>query len=114
MIISGWISLIFGIILSLFGVVGYNDSKSAGYGLYQYADSSDIDTSRVVITIGIILLLLGIVLLIIGYIKKSSNKNNSSHTKNDLLYTHRCLKCGTISPQNVKFCPKCGNNLHDQ
>lgn len=115
MIVAGWIFTALGVILSISGIVSYNDAASAGHSLYQYYDSSDVDSARILLVVGIIMLLLGVAFLIIGYVKKSSgNPRMKEHKYNNLLNTQKCLNCGNIVQQDQAFCPKCGNNLTNQ
>lgn len=131
MITCGLLSFIFGAAISIFGMVSYNTANSAGYGLNKYFDSSDMDTSRLLIVFGIVLIVLGVTLLIAGsvqssnknsYISKSNNRGYNKgignqmycvNYKNDYFNTQRkCLKCGNIiSSNHMRFCSKCGTPL---
>ena len=110
MIILGWLLSIGGAITAIVGMTSYNDASSAGYGYYHHIDASDINSARMTIIVGAVLLILGIAFLIIGYIRSSKNANNSKNRFN----TRKCLNCGNILPIDVRFCPQCGNNMDTQ
>ncbi len=113
MIAAGWVFTVIGAIISLVSFISMQDYQSKSYGYGSYTHKSEIESSQMIMIVGLFIIVIGVIFLAVGYSQRNRTVQKTTYNRPREVYMKiPCRKCGFPILPNSKFCQNCGSAMN--